>query len=273
MPGYPDFFGTPLVHGLKFLAGPNATLAVPANSTSTFNVLCSHPGYFIDIFATIASGAATVPFYKVMFTWQDSDGIAIIDEQSYYLAASSTGPWRTCGKGPTRGQLLTVTITNYDPAFALTVNYTIGETTQHIARDDWRTVDYQTASVPKYGIFGHIPTGLAKGDMAAGLLMTETNDTIPAGTSWAFLLPMYTGLVFWQFLANANIAVSVRIPTELSAAPFIDGNAPIWLDLTLTDVTVQLAHPRIPLVVNLQNTSGAGIAGVSAMAVMVENAS
>lgn len=273
MPGYPDFFGTPLVHGLNFLAGPNATLAVPANSTRSFNVLCSHPGYAIDIFATIANAAATVPFYLVEFIWQDSGAAAIIDIEHFYLASSNTGPWRTCGKGPTRGQLLTVNITNYDPAFAITVNYSIAETTQHIARDDWRTVDYQTARVPQYGVFANIPAGLSKGDMAAGVLMNETNDTIPAGTSWKFLAPMYTGLVFWQFLANANIAVSVRIPPELSAAPNIDGNSPIWLDLTLTDVTVQLTHPRIPLVINLQNTSGAGIAGVSACGLMVENAS
>jgi hypothetical protein len=273
MPGYPDWFGTPLVHGLNYVAGPNATQVIAHNGVFTFNALFSHPGYVVDIFATIASGAATVPFYEVEFRWMDSSAAATIDVERFYLAASSTGPWRTCGKGPTRGQLLQVTVTNLDPAFAITLNYSIAECTQHIARDDWRTVEYQAANVPQYGTFGNIPKGLAKGDLAAAVMMSETNDTIPAATSWAFLAPMYTGPVFWQFLSSANIAVSVRIPNELNAAPNLDGNAPIWLDLTLTDVTVQFSHPRIPLVVNLQNSSGAGIGGVSACGMIVENAS
>lgn len=273
MPGYPDYFGTPLVHGLNFLTQVGQTSNVPANSSISFTLLCSHPGYFIDIFATVASGAATVPFYSVTFDWMDSAQAVVIDRQRFYLAASSTGPWRTCGKGPTRGQLIKVTLTNYDPAFALVVNYTIGETTQHVARDDWRTVDYATASVPQFGTFGTVPSGLAKGDMAAGILQNETNDTIPAGTAWKILLPLYVGGVAWQLMAATNIAVSIRIPNELSTAPFIDNNTPIWVDLTLTDVTVSLVHPRCPLVINLQNTSGAGIGGVSACGVMLENCS
>lgn len=273
MPGYPDYFGTPLVHGINFLTSVGQTSNVPANSSISFTLLCSHPGYFIDIFATVASGSATVPFYSVTFDWMDSNQLALIDRERFYLAASSTGPWRTCGKGPNRGQLIKVTITNYDPSFAMTANYTIGETTQHIARDDWRTVDYATANVPQFGTFANLPNGLGKGDVAACVVINETNDTIPATTSWKILLPMYVGPVTWQLLANANIAVSIRIPNELSTAPFIDNNAPIWIDLTLTDVTVALVHPRCPLTLNMQNTTGAGIAGVSACAFAQENCS
>lgn len=270
MPGYPDYFGTPLVHGINFLTSVGQTTTVPANSSVSFTLLCSHPGYFIDTFATVASSSSTVPFYSITFDWMDSGQLALIDRQRFYLAAASSGTWRTCGKGPNRGQLIKVTLTNYDPSFSMTVNYTIGESTQHIARDDWRTVDYATASVPQFGTFANFPNGLSKGDLAAGILMTDTADTIGAGVSWKFLLPLYVGQVYWQLLANANIAASIRTPNELSTAPFIDNNTPIWIDLTITDVTVALAHPRCPMVLNVQNTSGSGIAGVSMSAVMLE---
>lgn len=272
MPGYPDYFGTPLVHGINFLAGPGATASIPANSSISFTLLCSHPGYFIDIFATVASGSSTVPFLTVTFDWMDSGQAALIDRQRYYLAASSTGPWRTCGKGPNRGQLIKVTLTNNDPSFAMTANYTIGETTQHIARDDWRTVDYATASVPGFGTLSQTPNGIALGDMAAGVLATQNNDTLPAHTTWTQLLPMYAGLVFWQFNANSAITVSVRIPTALGSTPFLDSDSPIWFDSALTDVTIQLAHPRFPLYLDFSNTTAAGIP-FGWFGVMVENAS
>jgi hypothetical protein len=272
VPGYPDFFGTPLVNGVKFAAGPGATLAVPANTTKTVSMLVSHPGYFINISATIANAGATVPWYLVEFVWQDSGGATVIDVEHFYLPAASSGLWLTCGKGPNRGQLLTVNITNYDPAFAMTVTYSIGETTQHIARDDWRTVNYNTAVIPGYGGYSQTPNGVALGDMAAGCLATQNNDTLPAHTTWTQLLPLYTGLVFWQFNANAAITVSVRIPTALGNTPNLDSDSPIWFDSALTDVTVQLAHPRFPYYLDFSNTSASGIP-FGWLGVMIENAS
>lgn len=272
MPGYPDFFGTPLVNGVKFLAGPNATLAVPANTTESFSVLSSHPGYFIDIFASIANAGATVPWYLVEFIWQDSGAATIIDIEHFYLPAASSGRWRTCGKGPNRGQLLTVNITNYDPTYAMTVTYSIGETTQHIARDDWRTLDYNTAVIPGFGGYSQTPNGVALGDMAAGVLAVQNNDTLPAHATWTQLLPMYTGLVYWQFNANSAITVSVRTPTALGNTPNLDGDAPAWFDSSLTDVTINLAHPRHPYYLDFSNTTAAGIP-LGWQGVMVENAS
>lgn len=272
MPDYPDYFGTPLVHGFNYLVQPGTTLTVAANSSQSFTLLLAHPGYVFGIWASITNAGATVPWYQVEFRWQDPAAVTIHDIQHYYLPATSSGIYRTTGKGLTRGQLLTVTLTNYDPAFAMTFHYSFAETTQHIARDDWRTIDYQTATVPGFGAYAALPNGVAFGDMAAGSVANQNNDTLPAHTTWTQLLPLYTGLVFWQFNANAAITVSVRVPTALGSTPNIDGDSPIWFDTALTDVTVQLAHPRFPLYLDFSNTTAAGIP-IGWFGVMVENAS
>lgn len=263
--------GTPLLQGLAFFGAPNSTLTVPAAGSASFSVNFTKPGYLVDLYASIAAAAAA-PWCLVEFKWQDSGGATIAALQHWYLPASSTGPWRVCGQGPTRGPMLTVTVTNYDPAKAITLTYSLAQTTQHIARDDWRAVDTTTANVAGYGTFGSTPNGLAFSDLAGGVLINQSGDTIPASTQWGFLLPLYCGVVYWQVSANSNIAVSIRTPASL-VTPVLDGNVPIWLDLTTTDVTVQVTHPRMPLVAFFQNTTASPIAGVNFMALMLENCS
>lgn len=269
--------GTPLLQGLAFFGSPNTSIVVAAGGSQTFSVTLTKPGYLIDCFASIAA-AATIPFCKVTFKWQDAGGATIAALQSWYLPASSVvgaaGAFRQCGQGPSRGPMLTVTVTNYDPAQALTFTYSLAQTTQHLARDDWRSIDYQGASVPGYGAYSATPTGVAFGDMAGGVLAVQNNDTLPAHTSWNLLLPLYCGIVFWQFNANSAITVSLRVPTALSQAATntLDNDAPIWFNSSLTDVTVEVAHPRVPLYLGLSNSTAAGIP-IGFMGVMVENCS
>lgn len=272
MTGTPDWGGAALATGADFVAGPNGTLSVPANSTKSVPLNFSRPGYFIDMAISIANASATIPWALVEFVWKDSTGAAIIDIEHYYIPAASSGIWRTCGKGPVRGQMLEVNVTNYDPTYAMTVNYSIGQNTQHISRDDWRTLDYSTAYIPQYGSYVGTGNGLAVGDMATGIVAVQDNDTLPAHTTWKLLLPMYTGLVYWQFNANTAITVSVRTPTEFSSLPNLDGDAPLWFDTSLTDVTVSLAHPRFPPYLTMSNTTASGIP-LGWLGIMVENCS
>ena len=272
MTGHPDWIGTPESHGMNFMVLPGTTRTIGPNSSQTFTVFPNRPGYALGIWASITSAAATVPWYQVEFMWRDLSSVTILDIQHYYLPATSSGIYRTTGKGPCRGQALQVTITNFDPAFSMTFAYSLAETTQHIARDDWRTVDLSTAVVPGFGAVNEFPNGVAFGDLAAGTVANQNNDTLPAHTTWTQLLPMYTGLVFWQFNANSAITVAVRVPTALGSTPAIDGDSPIWFDTALTDVTVQLAHPRFPLYLDFTNTTAASI-GMGWFGVMVENAS
>lgn len=272
MPGHPDWAGGALVTGADFVAGPNQSFTVPHNTTSVKTVGFVKPGYFIDITVSVSSASSTIPFMLVQFQWMDSSSAAILDIQNYYLPAASSGTWRTCGKGPVRGQTLKVSFTNIDPSFSMTVNWSLGENTQHIARDDWRTLDYSTAVIPTFGSYSQTPNGVALGDMGAGVVATQNNDTLPAHTTWTQLCPMYTGIVFWQFNANSAITASVRIPTALGNFPNLDSDSPIWFDTSLTDVTVELAHPRFPLYLDFSNSTAAGI-GLGWFGIMVENAS
>lgn len=272
MTGTPDFGGTALATGADILLGPAATLVVANGTTQSVMLDFTRPGYFIDVYVVVTNAAATVPFALVELVWQDNTGAATIDVEHFYLPATSSGHFRTCGKGPVRGQRLTINVTNYDPTYSMTVHWTIGQNTQHIARDDWRSVDYTTASVPGYGAFGATPTGIATGDMATGVLAVQNNDTLPAHTTWTLLLPIYAGLVYWQFNANTAITVAVRTPTAFGSLTVLDGDAPLWFDSSLTDVTVTLSHPRFPCYITFSNTTASGIP-LGWMGIMAENAS
>jgi hypothetical protein len=272
MVGHPDWAGSALVTGADFVSAVNATLAVPANTTKTFQAGFVKPGYFIDLYITVASASSTVPVALVEFIWQDANGLCTIDIEHWYIPATSSGIYRVCGKGPVRGQQLTVNVTNYDPSFAMTMTYTLGENTQHIARDDWRTVDYLTASVPRWGVYTATGTGIAFGDMAAGQIAIQNNDTIGAHTTWSFLLPIYCGPVYWQFNANTAIAVSVRTMTQLASLSTLDGDSPLWFAASMTDANVIIAHPRLPCYVTFSNSTAAGI-GLRWNGVIAENCS
>lgn len=266
--------GTPLLHGFDFIQGPNANFNIPANGSVTTGGTFMKPAYVVGLSVTVSSGGATCPFLLVGMTWMDSTNTVELGHEKWYIPAASSGTYYHVGKGPVKGAHLSMKLTNLDPGFAMTATLNLLESTYPISRDDWRGVDYQTASVPGYGAYGVTPTGLAYGQMASGFLAIQNNDTLPAHTTWSFLLPLYSGPVFWQFNANTAITAAVRVPTQFNVASDngLDGDSPAWFDTSLTDVTVEIAHPRVPLYVTFSNTTASAIP-LGWQAIMVENCS
>lgn len=260
MTGHPDWQGTGLVHGIDLLAGPNATVTLTPGQSRSVPILFAKPGYVVSMFASIGAGAG-IPFCQVDLEWEDATSSVVLDFQTWIIPAVSSGGYTMRGSGPVRGPLGIFTFTNLDGGNNMTVTYSVIETTQHIARDDWRG--------PLGRGFGAVPNyTLANSNISAGILQAvppTAGNTVPANSTITYLLPLYCGPMQLSTTAAANIAISVRVPNQLPAVPYGGQGAggigaANWIDLTLTDVTVQLNFPRVPMVLGMTNNTGAAIA-------------
>jgi hypothetical protein len=193
--------GTPLLHGYNNLINDTSVpgyLSIASGASVFPSIPISKPGYLISIAGEMAA-AGTNPFLQVTMAWYDhSIGLAAggpIAEETWWLPLSNTVfNLYTFGKGPTKGNYLQLQIKN-ESSQSVNVNLIFSETTQHIARDDWRSVA-PTASnaVPGYTFAPNSnPLGLIlAGGGAAGQAFTVSDQYI-------YLLPLYCGEAFIDF--------------------------------------------------------------------------
>jgi hypothetical protein len=189
--------GVPLLHGYDLLINDTATahLTIAAGATAFPTVALKKPGYLISIAGEMAA-SGTVPFLEVTPIWYDSNvGAAAgqgYSQESWWVPMSDTvATMYTYGKGPTKGNELQLAIKNLSSQSA-SVYLLLGETTQHIARDDWRSG--VLTGVPGYtSAPNQNPLGLIlAGGGPAGQIFTVSQQYI-------YLLPLYSGQAFIDF--------------------------------------------------------------------------
>lgn len=262
MPGWPDWSGRAELHGLHALVPPGTSVVIPAGGSSTVVVPFTRPGYILMVNAVISNPASTVPFARIGMNWLAADAATTLAYEEWYVAAVNTGGlWRTSGKGPVKGDFLSFSIGNLDPAFSMTVGYMLLETSQALARDDWRTIDYPFPTSPYAAI--------APGAYMPNNCLISDREVINNTVDKFYLLPLYAGEVQLQFATSSlSMIVNLGIPFPI---PNLN-NTVIWQDQTTSDVTVQLVLPRAPCYIEFHNTSGSNL-GITALIVANEHAS
>lgn len=267
-PDFPDFglpqahataistTGTPLLHGANVVQGANAVVCTPLGFQSPFQTVAK-PGYIIAITA-VSAGTPTSPWLRVSLFWFDTPnaqhGTA---EEVWVIPVTTSGgsTIRVLGKGPTKGQSVTIQLHNTDGAVACTATYTFVETTQHIARDDWR-------SDPIASVAGQ--TAPAQQDPWALIMGAETGIAIGASAQHAVLLPLYAGQVALNLVnpnTTKNLGVTVQaVDPALTGAAAQLFNEPLYAAETL-HATINL--PRCPCQLVLFNNQTVGITGLS----------
>lgn len=257
-PDFPDFglpqahataistTGTPLLHGVNVIQGANL-VNVPANGFASPFQTVAKPGYVIALQA-VSVGTPTSPWLRVSLFWFDTPGAAHGTAEEVWVVPVTTSGGsviRILGKGPTKGQSVTIQLHNTDGAVACNVTYTFLETTQHIARDDWR-------SDPIASVAAQTP--FAQQDPWALIMGAETGISIPASSSVGRLLPLYAGQVALNVVdgfATPNWGVTVQaIDPALTGAAAQLYNQP-KLSVATLQATVNL--PRCPCQVILFN--------------------
>lgn len=254
--------GTPLLHGAKQIYSLTGQVIAANSSFATGFQTVTKPGYIIRITADNTAGLTVTPIVECDVLWQVSaSGSVAASEEIWYTWSGNNAQRRLLGKGPTKGDRMQVTFTNADLVNSVTLNVTIWETTQHIARDDWRG---------DKGVTSTTATTMV-GDMLANIIACDTY-TVGAGANVARNLPVYSGpaSIWINQNAAAGSVVSIVAAGDSNLAVF---NPVVQLDWTALPFQLKNIYlPRAPCQVQALN-QGAGPVTFSVCIIALENAS
>lgn len=162
---------------------------IASGATTTFGPFqITQAGYAIA-FGLSTQAAATHPFVTFDMQWSSSATGQRVARERWMPASGNIQTQSYYGTGPTKGDTLQVQVSNQDNhAVSLDFFSILGDSRQY-NRDDWRQ-DTQPNSV-----------GFTAGtyEQAAGILMA-TSPTVGATSNTKRLLPLYSGLVFVNFI-------------------------------------------------------------------------
>lgn len=195
--------------------GTSSSITRPASGKFSVN----QPGY--EILLNVATLGASAPIMSVELQWYDSGFGGLVDSEIYYFYSGDLNGHLVHGRGPSKGDQVVVIITNFSGASAVTVSYTLLQTSRTFTREFWKTIG-KGGVQPAYPGFT-----AAKSSISANVL---TNDSfmIAASSSKVIILPLYTGSVSlmgitsdtvagnstWDVIASSDQVVPSAVPFE-----------------------------------------------------------
>lgn len=191
--------GTPLLHG-AVQVGILSNQVIAASGTFNMpNITFTKPGYLIRVVAQMSAGGAAAPSLECILSWTVAGtGSGVAQDQIWFVPCGGATSMRSNGYGPTRGDTLAITLVNGDAVDSVTVTVQVWETTQHMARDDWRSTGGVSSS----------NAGVAAGLAKANIIANESVN-VPAGQSVGRNLPLYCGQV--SVFINQNVAAGSQV--------------------------------------------------------------
>lgn len=254
--------GTPLLHGVKSVYSSGSQV-IPASGTfTTPNITITKPGYLIRVTAQMSAANAVQPTVKADLSWTvAATGTPITAQEQWYLPAASVSAMRTDGRGPTKGDTLSIVFTNGDTVDTCTIFVNVWETTQHIARDDWRS----TGSVAS-------AAGGAIANQNFANLIASDSFSVPAATTITKNLPLYCGqaAIFLNQNTAAGSQVSIN-PGSIFSSTFLATS--LVLDWTVQGHVVTIVNLPRGYVQLLAFNNGAAAAPCAVSIIPVEFAS
>lgn len=168
--------GIPILRGTdNFGTATNQNL--PANTTVTLisgsNI--TKPGFEAVFKLNTPIGTGTIPWAVINVNWQDSNTGLQVGAKSYIMGAGNgVGTPITCYlSGPCRGNQIQLTITNRDPAVAMSLTWALNQTAHQYISD--RYIQSSALGVPN-GLTG------GSGNPSKGLLFASQPLILPNGT-------------------------------------------------------------------------------------------
>ena len=174
--------GVPLLSGAQNLlnAGNTVLLAGTSGSQGPFGI--TKIGYEI-FFSVNCNNVSNSPFFTVTMTWSDTASNRVVSVEQWDVCASAGGTFQQyCGTGPTKGDTLSITVTNTDTVNSMTYVMAFTQNSRVYTRDDWRQLST------------HTPPGFTNAAMSPGALMlASTGASIAAGGTNIRLISLYAG--------------------------------------------------------------------------------
>lgn len=159
----------------------NSSITRPASGQFSLN----QPGYELQI--SFGSLGATAPIMSVELQWYDSSFGNLVDDETYFMYSGNAAGHFIHGRGPSKGDRVVVIITN-NGASAVTVTYTLMQTSRTFTREFWKTIA-KAGVQPVYAGFNS-----ANSSIAANQLESASH-TLAALNGFTSILPLYTGTV------------------------------------------------------------------------------
>lgn len=184
--GAPDWSGTAtLSRAVVAIQTSNKTIA--SQGVFSWNGQITRQGYEIWIQLGNTTHTSTLTPALIEMVWQEQQTSQVTGYQRHWvMSGDSTGAHQIVGSGPSNGNYLTVTVTNWN---ASTPSFNVSMVVQDVARNyqyhDWMTRDTLSPSFPDQG--------LANSDAAAGLICAIQSQNVPAGGGTGLLLPYRPG--------------------------------------------------------------------------------
>ena len=182
-----SFTGAPLLN-LKGLLADNAVgVSVPASSllslpaSGNFSIgQVSYEAYF----SVGTSGATATPVQVTLFWFDSASGLVVATQVYTFFAGTLAGPHVVEGNGPSNSDQLLIAVNNNSGANAITVIYTVLQSSRPRSRHMWRTQG--VPSVPGFT--------MASSQPGQNVICAESQ-SIAANSGKNLLLPLYTGTV------------------------------------------------------------------------------
>lgn len=243
--------GVPLLAGSVGVPGRTWTLAGGASSTAapmTFHKIA----YEMLVKANIGN-TATVPFAQLKLEWSDSgSGLLVATDTWVVPCCSSPAKFIVAGKGPTKADTCTPTVTNLDPAVTNSVELDVLENGRVFQLDTWAWINELDAALT---VPGFTLPSMVGDESCLGFL---PGTTIAASGSSKFLFGMWDGPVNigWEIVSGSASSVNIRVrptPDSLYTGHNIIGG------FNTPNTNFQVQGARSPLQVVIANTATTSI--------------
>src|SRR6266496_3266812 len=252
--------GVPLLRDTINLANTTA-LALPANAATTLlsNTVIATPSFEGVFSFWMPATTGTIPFAVITMTWQDSFTGLQVGRKAYVVpfGNGSTNAVTVYISGPVRGNQLTLTVSNRDPAQAGSMTYAFNLTSHLYLFDKLLQPLYPATS----------PNGFAQGggNPSKGLLFASS-PAVGAGAG--------TTVTRMTAASNAKCKFSLDLggaPNGLNITISTPSSTPLYDEVAAGEVlyringtagagtTIELQMPNGPLNINMINQGAAGV--------------
>lgn len=217
-------------------------------------------------FGLTAGASSTLPFCAVTLTFYDFDELPVLQTPVDIVTfrcpmgthGDANGPLVIYGKGPQRGAFMRVQMHNVDSVDATLAFLQVTGTARQVGVHDWRWDSGGNSPV----VPGYTNATAASASLVLGGI---SNLSTPAGQGSDRLCSMFAGEVWFRAHLNnggpANVNVSVN-----PQPPGLFSNQAVFNETVTAgnEVTAQIALPRGPCTIHIDNAGGAQAAVVSA---------
>ena len=247
--------------GVPLLSKSGGVLFLPSQvigangSYQSANLPVTQPGFECVIIAKIGN-TATVPFVRVRLAWVDSSSSQIVAETIWIQPASTVAPgWQCMARGPSKADLIEVTVTNLDGAQAVTALICVLANSRIYPGDVLVNDTFQDSSA-------NVPTWtLAPNSPLTEVLGQVSNQNIPASGQQTWLIPPGNGgKGVLTMNTGASTPANVRVNLYPVPSSQFSNNPPLVPGLPVAnDFASEFIVPRAPMSLTVANLATAAI--------------